>query len=73
MSVLNPYGWIPEDMFGFDMLINGIQGEELSQFAMSNEELEGFGVDWDGLQGEVLLRSLQAYYGSEGSGSWLEH
>ncbi|KAJ3804019.1 hypothetical protein F5876DRAFT_53872 [Lentinula aff. lateritia] len=62
----------PEDMFIFDSLVNGIRGEPLDQFAMSDEELEIFGVDWEGLQDEVLLRVLrQNYSPNEGSGSWL--
>ncbi|KAJ3815578.1 hypothetical protein F5876DRAFT_30466 [Lentinula aff. lateritia] len=62
----------PEDMFVFDSLVNGIRGEPLDQFAMSDEELEIFGVDWEGLQDEVLLRALrQNYAPNEGSGSWL--
>ncbi|KAJ3873917.1 hypothetical protein F5051DRAFT_336803 [Lentinula edodes] len=63
----------PEDMFGFDMLVHGIQGDSLDQFAMSDEELEVFGVDWEGLQDEVLLRALRKNYSGEGSGSWLGH
>ncbi|KAJ3909291.1 hypothetical protein F5879DRAFT_1007149 [Lentinula edodes] len=63
----------PEDMFGFDMLVHGIRGDSLDQFAMSDEELEVFGVDWEGLQDEVLLRALRKNYSGEGSGSWLGH
>ncbi|KAJ4465847.1 hypothetical protein C8R41DRAFT_781229 [Lentinula lateritia] len=61
----------PEDMFVFDSLVNGIRGDNLEQFTMTDEELEVFGVDWDGLQDETLLRTLRTNYAHEGSGSWL--
>ncbi|KAJ3898178.1 hypothetical protein F5879DRAFT_812966 [Lentinula edodes] len=63
----------PEDMFVFDSLVNGICGDPLEQFAMTDEELEVFGVDWEGLQDETLLRTLRTHYAHEGSGSWLGH
>lgn len=34
----------PIDLFGFDMLVHGIRGDELSE-----EELELYGVDWEAL------------------------
>lgn len=61
----------PEDMFGFDMLVNGFRGDAVEQFSMTEEELEVFGVDWEGLQDEVLLQSLRRNYNHEGSSSWL--
>ncbi|KAJ3860989.1 hypothetical protein EV359DRAFT_48079 [Lentinula novae-zelandiae] len=61
----------PEDMFGFDMIVNGLRGESLEQVAMTDEELEVFGVDWEGLKDEVILRSLRKNYCTEGAGSWL--
>ncbi|KAJ3768271.1 hypothetical protein FB446DRAFT_766700 [Lentinula raphanica] len=62
----------PEDMWGFDMLTQGMRGDSLDQFAMSEEELEVFGVDWEGLQDEVLLRSLRQNYANEQeSSTWL--
>ena len=61
----------PEDMFGFDMLVNGFRGNSLEHFSMTDEELEVFGVDWEGLQDEVLLQSLRRNYNHEGSSSWL--
>lgn len=61
----------PEDMFGFDMIVNGLRGESLEQVAMTDEELEVFGVDWEGLKDEVILRSLRKNYRTEGAGSWL--
>lgn len=45
----------PEDMFVFDSLVNGVRGDEIGQFTMTDEELEVFGVDWEGLQDETLL------------------
>ncbi|KAJ3902573.1 hypothetical protein F5879DRAFT_805174 [Lentinula edodes] len=63
----------PEDMFVFDSLVNGVRGDNLDQFAMTDEELEVFGVDWEGLQDETLLRTLRTNYAREGSGSWLGH
>ncbi|KAJ3967382.1 hypothetical protein EV361DRAFT_807393 [Lentinula raphanica] len=61
----------PEDMWGFDMLTQGIRGDSLDQFAMTDEELEVFGVDWEGLQDEVLLQSLRRNYAHEqGSSTW---
>ncbi|KAJ3860488.1 hypothetical protein EV359DRAFT_49016 [Lentinula novae-zelandiae] len=61
----------PEDMFVFDSLVNGIRGDDVRQFAMTDEELEVFGVDWEGLQDEVLLAALRRNYIHEGPGSWL--
>ncbi|KAH7877175.1 uncharacterized protein C8R40DRAFT_1040501 [Lentinula edodes] len=61
----------PEDMFVFDSLVNGVRGDEIGQFTMTDEELEVFGVDWEGLQDETLLRTLRTNYAHEGSGSWL--
>ncbi|KAJ3845842.1 hypothetical protein EV368DRAFT_53507 [Lentinula lateritia] len=61
----------PEDMFGFDMIANGLRGGSLDEVSMTDEELEVFGLDWDGLRDEVLLRSLRQNYNNEGSSSWL--
>ncbi|KAJ3826074.1 hypothetical protein F5880DRAFT_1476957 [Lentinula raphanica] len=62
----------PEDMWGFDMLVHGVRGDPIDQFAMSDEELEVFGVDWEGLQDDDLLRSLrQNYVREQGSNTWL--
>jgi hypothetical protein len=41
----------PTDMFGFDMLVHGVRGDDMSQ-----EELEVFGVDWEALRDENILR-----------------
>ncbi|KAJ3881370.1 hypothetical protein F5051DRAFT_322009 [Lentinula edodes] len=61
----------PEDMFVFDSLVNGVRGDDIGQFSMTDEELEVFGVDWEGLQDETLLRTLRSHYADEGPGSWL--
>ncbi|KAJ3749811.1 hypothetical protein EV360DRAFT_97725 [Lentinula raphanica] len=62
----------PEDMWGFDMLANGLRGDPVDQYAMSDDELEVFGVDWEGLQNEALLQSLRRNYAHEqGSNTWL--
>ncbi|KAJ3841308.1 hypothetical protein F5878DRAFT_650604 [Lentinula raphanica] len=62
----------PEDMWGFDMLVHGVRGDPIDQFAMSDEELEVFGVDWEGLRDDDLLRSLrQNYVHEQGSNTWL--
>ncbi|KAJ3902812.1 hypothetical protein F5879DRAFT_1010729 [Lentinula edodes] len=53
----------PEDMFGFDMIANGLRGGSLDEVSMTDEELEVFGLDWDGLRDEN--------YNNEGSSSWL--
>ncbi|KAE9387610.1 hypothetical protein BT96DRAFT_1079113 [Gymnopus androsaceus JB14] len=63
----------PEDMFGFDMLVNGFHSDSVEQFTMTEEELEVFGVDCEGLQDEVLLQSLHRNYNNDGSSSWLGH
>ncbi|KAJ3826433.1 hypothetical protein F5880DRAFT_1476277 [Lentinula raphanica] len=62
----------PEDMWGFDMLAQGMRGDSLNQYAMNNEELEMFGVDWEGLRDEDLLSSLRQNYAHEqGHNTWL--
>ncbi|KAL0566652.1 hypothetical protein V5O48_015351 [Marasmius crinis-equi] len=61
----------PEDMFGFDMLIHGLRGDDPESFAMSEEELEVFGVDWEGLEDDVLLEALRKNYETDGATSWI--
>ncbi|KAJ3709479.1 hypothetical protein C8R42DRAFT_577390 [Lentinula raphanica] len=62
----------PEDMWGFDMLVRGLRGNDPNEFAMSDEELEIFGIDWEGLQDDILLRSLRRNYAHEEDAStWL--
>lgn len=62
----------PTDMFGFDMLVHGIRGDQLPEDDLTEEELEVYGVDWDGLHDEQLLNSQRANnLLSEGSDSWV--
>ncbi|KAJ7593181.1 hypothetical protein C8J56DRAFT_780223, partial [Mycena floridula] len=59
----------PIDMFGFDMLVYGVQGQQLS---LDPEELELYGVDWDGLADDDIRRSHRNNNRiDEGSSSWL--
>ncbi|KAJ3730762.1 hypothetical protein EV361DRAFT_997993 [Lentinula raphanica] len=61
----------PEDMWGFDMLSQGIRGDSLDQFTMSDEELQEFGIDWEGVRDETLLDSLRQNYAHEqGANTW---
>ncbi|EIN10148.1 hypothetical protein PUNSTDRAFT_64860 [Punctularia strigosozonata HHB-11173 SS5] len=49
----------PADMFGFDMLTEGIRGQRLVvNETMADEDLEAFGVDWEALREDHVLRSL---------------
>ena len=61
-------------MFGFDMLVHGVRGNQLPDEDLSDEELEVYGVDWEGLHDEQLLRP---HWGnnptSEGWNSWIGH
>ncbi|KAJ3765554.1 hypothetical protein FB446DRAFT_655116 [Lentinula raphanica] len=62
----------PEDMWGFDMLVHGIRGNSLDDFAMTDQELEVFGIDWEGLEDQDLVQSLrQNYVHEEGASTWL--
>ncbi|KAF8174169.1 hypothetical protein K438DRAFT_1610186 [Mycena galopus ATCC 62051] len=62
----------PADMFVFDMLINGVRGNQLPDDAMSEEELEVYGIDWEGLRDDALLDSQQRNNPSaEGATSWV--
>ena len=47
----------PADLFGFDMMVHGICGDQLPEEVMSDEVLEVYGVDWEGLHDEQLLHS----------------
>ena len=38
----------PADMFGFDMLVHGVCGDQLPEDELHQEELEVYGVDWEG-------------------------
>lgn len=53
------------------MLVQGMRGDLVDQFSMSDEELEVFGVDWEGLQDETLLQALHRNYAQEeGTSTW---
>jgi hypothetical protein len=48
----------PADMFGFDMIVHGVRGDELpDDVVTSEEELEVYGVDWEALQDDTVLQS----------------
>ncbi|EPQ50124.1 hypothetical protein GLOTRDRAFT_67157, partial [Gloeophyllum trabeum ATCC 11539] len=38
----------PADMFGFDMYVHGVRGDQLPEENLNEEELEVYGVDWEG-------------------------
>lgn len=64
----------PADMFGFDMFVHGIRGDQLApdEENLPEEELEVYGVDWEGLQDERLLHSqLSNNSIDEGASSWI--
>jgi hypothetical protein len=62
----------PADLFGFDMFVHGVRGDQLPDSDMTNEELEVFGVDWEALQDEHLLHSQQTNNSDvEGWTSWV--
>jgi hypothetical protein len=60
---------VPADMFGFDMLVQGVRGDPVS---MSDAEMEVYGVDWEALHDDALLESRQENTpADEGSTSWI--
>jgi hypothetical protein len=62
----------PADMFGFDMLVHGVRGDQLPDEDLTEEELEVYGVDWEGLHDEQLLNCQRANNPiSEGWNSWI--
>jgi hypothetical protein len=62
----------PADLFGFDMFVHGVRGDQLPDDSMTDDELEVFGVDWEALQDEQLLHSQQTNNsGAEGWTSWV--
>lgn len=63
----------PADLFGFDMFVHGVRGDQLPpEDAVAEEELEVFGVDWEGLHDDQLLASLRANNPvNEQATSWL--
>ncbi|KAH9912791.1 hypothetical protein B0H21DRAFT_704191, partial [Amylocystis lapponica] len=65
----------PADMFGFDMFVHGVRGDQLPlPDNMPQEELEVFGVDWEGLRDNDLLRSQRSNNAAdEDFSSWIGH
>jgi hypothetical protein len=62
----------PADLFGFDMFVHGVRGDQLPDDSMTAEELEVFGVDWEALRDERLLHSQQTNNtDAEGWTSWV--
>jgi hypothetical protein len=62
----------PADMFGFDMLVHGIRGDQLPEEDLTEEELEVYGVDWEGLHDERILESRRTNnVAGEGWNSWV--
>ncbi|KAJ7053160.1 hypothetical protein C8F01DRAFT_996937 [Mycena amicta] len=64
----------PIDMFGFDMYVCGVRGDELpaAEEDLSEEELEVFGIDWQGLRDDAILESQRQNNPlDENSTSWL--
>ncbi|KAJ7723154.1 hypothetical protein B0H16DRAFT_1666186 [Mycena metata] len=63
----------PSDMFVFDMLVNGVRGNQLpAEEGMDEEELEVYGIDWAGLQDDTLLASERSNnFTGEGATSWV--
>ena len=59
-------------MFGFDMIVHGIRGDQLPEDMFSEEELEVYGVDWEALQDNVMLQSQRDNNSDhEGWTSWV--
>ncbi|TFY51380.1 hypothetical protein EVG20_g11025, partial [Dentipellis fragilis] len=63
----------PADMFGFDMLIQGVRGDQIpEEESLSEEELELYGVDWPALEDDRLLCSQSTNNPvNEGASSWV--
>lgn len=64
----------PADMFGFDMLVQGVRGDLLPQEEedIDDNELEVYGIDWEALRDERLLSSRQENNNrDEGWSSWI--
>lgn len=59
----------PIDMFGFDMLVHGVRGDQLPE-DLTNEELEVFGVDWDALREDRTLNRVRATAEAERGSGW---
>lgn len=62
----------PANMFGFDMLVYGVRGNQLPEEELNKEELEVYGVDWEGLHDDQLLHSHRDNnLPQEGWSSWI--
>ena len=62
----------PADMFGFDMIVHGVQRYQLPEDELDEEELEVYGVDWEGLYDDQLLQSQKENNSAdEGWSSWV--
>ena len=62
----------PVDLFIFNMLVHNVQGDQLPDKELSEEELEVYGVDWQGLCDEQLLwAQKQNNPGYEEGSSWV--
>jgi hypothetical protein len=62
----------PANLFGFDMIVHGICGNQLPLEELSDDELEVYGVDWEGLRDERLIRSQETNNSAnEGWSSWI--
>jgi len=64
----------PADMFGFDMLVHGIRGDQLHnpEDSLSADELEVYGVDWAALHDDHIVHAVQSSVPqSEGATSWI--
>ena len=62
----------PADMFGFDMLVHGVRGDQLPEEELNEAELEVYGVDWEALRDEQLLQSQRDNnLREEGWSSWV--
>ena len=44
-------------MFGFDMLVHSVRGDQLPEEELNEAELEVYGVDWEALRDKWLLQS----------------
>jgi hypothetical protein len=65
----------PADMFGFDMFVHGIRGDQLPPADdITAEELEVFGIDWAAFREERVLQSLRENApAQEEATSWIGH
>ena len=63
---------LPADVFGFDMMVHGVHGDQLPEEVITEEEMEVYGVDWEGLNHDRLLQSQRENnHIQEGLSSWI--